>query len=164
MIFFLPVFAIAFTNLGSSQEFIDERSIGSWPGKTALSWSHILPLKDLNSTVVNTTGTSKIRVACQGNGAVDDGLTIEIRGSEEHLWLVVDERDDAVVRRQQTAVLRQDYPSFPKRGLGTNRCCLRRAESLRVTRDMGAIELLSAWGCADKERGKRALVGSGLSD
>jgi hypothetical protein len=37
MIFFLPVFAIAFTNLGSSQEFIDERSIGSWPGKTALS-------------------------------------------------------------------------------------------------------------------------------
>src|SRR2546422_5717476 len=63
MIFFLPVFAIAFTNLGSSQEFIDERSIGSWPGKTALSWGHILPLKDLVSTVVRTTGTSKIRVA-----------------------------------------------------------------------------------------------------
>jgi len=37
MIFFLPVFTIALTNLGSSQEFIDERSIGSWPGKTALS-------------------------------------------------------------------------------------------------------------------------------
>src|SRR5271169_1314963 len=63
MIFFLPVFAIAFTNLGSSQEFIDERSIGSWPGKTALSCGHILPLKDLVSTVVRTTGTSKIRVA-----------------------------------------------------------------------------------------------------
>src|SRR6266436_10448117 len=63
MIFFLPVFAIAFTNLGSSQEFIDERSIGSWPGKTALSCGHILPLKDLVSTVVRTTGTSKSRVA-----------------------------------------------------------------------------------------------------
>src|SRR6266436_1514904 len=63
MIFFLPVFAIAFTNLGSSQEFIDERSIGSWPGKTALSCGHIFPLKDLVSTVVRTTGTSKIRVA-----------------------------------------------------------------------------------------------------
>src|SRR5258708_6135235 len=62
-IFFLPVLTIAFTNLGSSQEFIDERSIGSWPGKMALSCGHILPLKDLVSTVVRTTGTSKIRVA-----------------------------------------------------------------------------------------------------
>jgi len=55
-----------------------------------------------------------------GNRAVDDGLTIEIRGSEDHLWLVVDERNDAIVGRQRTflttlymtVVLRQDYPSF----------------------------------------------------
>src|SRR5260370_3515799 len=63
MIFFLPVFAIAFTNLGSSQEFIDERSIRSWPGKTALGGGHIFPLNDLASTVVSATGPSKIRVA-----------------------------------------------------------------------------------------------------
>src|SRR3984893_11057499 len=63
MIFFLPVFAIAFTNLASSPEFIDERWIGCWLGKIALSCGHILPLKDLVSTVVRTTGTSKIRVA-----------------------------------------------------------------------------------------------------
>ena len=57
---------------------------------------------------------------CQGNCAVDDGLPIEIRDSEEHLWLVIDERNDAIVGRQQTflrtlymtVVLRQDCPSF----------------------------------------------------
>src|SRR5258708_21042431 len=62
-IFFLPVLWMAATKLLSSQEFIVERSIGSWSGNTALSCGQMLPLKLLVSTVVNTTGTSKIRVA-----------------------------------------------------------------------------------------------------
>ena len=60
------------------------------------------------------------RRLCQGDRAVDDRLTIEIRGSEEHLRLVIDERDDAIVGREQsffaalyaTVVLRHRY-RFP---------------------------------------------------
>src|SRR5258705_6441798 len=63
MTFFLPVFSIAATKFLSSHEFIEERSMGFCSGKTALSCGHMYPLKDLVSTVVRTTGTSKIRVA-----------------------------------------------------------------------------------------------------
>src|ERR1700761_119408 len=62
-IFFRPERSIAATKFLSSQEFIEERSIGSLPGKTARIWGHILPLKDLVSTVVSTTGTSKTLAA-----------------------------------------------------------------------------------------------------
>src|ERR1700742_2934384 len=62
-IFFLPVFSIAATKFLSSHEFIEERSMGLCSGKTALSCGHMLPLKLFVSTVVNTTGTSKMRVA-----------------------------------------------------------------------------------------------------
>src|ERR1700733_10578766 len=62
-IFFLPVFSMAAMKFLSSQEFIEERSMGSRFGKTALSCGHILPLKLLLSTVVSTTGRSKMRVA-----------------------------------------------------------------------------------------------------
>src|ERR1700683_1015194 len=62
-IFFRPVFSMAATKFLSSHESMEERSMGDWPGKIALSWGHMFPLKLLDSTVVNTTGTSKIRVA-----------------------------------------------------------------------------------------------------
>src|SRR5438105_15779443 len=62
-IFLRPVFSIAATNFGSSQEFIDVRSIGSCFGKTACICGHILPLKDLVSTVDSTTGNSKTLAA-----------------------------------------------------------------------------------------------------
>jgi len=45
------------------QEFMDERSIGSRPGKSVLSCGHIRPLNDLVSTVDRMVGTSKILVA-----------------------------------------------------------------------------------------------------
>src|SRR5260370_2876252 len=63
MTFFLPVFSIAATKFLSSQEFIEDRSVGSRSGKTALSCGHMFPLKLFVSTVGNTTGTSKMRVA-----------------------------------------------------------------------------------------------------
>ncbi len=63
MTFFLPVFSIAATKFLSSHEFIEERSMGFCSGKTALSCGHMFPLKLFVSTVVNTTGTSKMRVA-----------------------------------------------------------------------------------------------------
>src|ERR1700723_1676275 len=62
-IFFLPVFSMAATKFLSSHEFIEERSIGSRSGKIALSCGHIRPLKLLVSTVLSTTGRSKMRVA-----------------------------------------------------------------------------------------------------
>src|SRR6267154_5419606 len=62
-IFFRPIFSIAATKFLSSHEFIEDRSMGSRSGKTALSCGHMFPLKLFVSTVVNTTGTSKMRVA-----------------------------------------------------------------------------------------------------
>src|SRR5580700_10607117 len=62
-IFFLPVFSMAATKFLSSHEFIEERSIGSRPGKIALSCGHIRPLNALVSTVDRMVGTSKILVA-----------------------------------------------------------------------------------------------------
>src|SRR5256886_12997106 len=38
----------------------------------------------------------------EGDGIVDDRLTIEIRDAEEHLRLMVDERDNAIVLSQET--------------------------------------------------------------
>src|SRR5439155_18755944 len=38
---------------------------------------------------------------CEGDGVVDDRLAIEIRDTEHHLGLVIDECDDAIVRSQQ---------------------------------------------------------------
>jgi len=38
----------------------------------------------------------------EGDGIVDDRLTIEIRDAEKHLRLMVDERDDAIVLSQET--------------------------------------------------------------
>ncbi len=63
---FVPVvngLSIAATKFLSSQEFIEERSIGSCFGNTALIWGQRLPLKAFVSTVVSTTGTSKTLVA-----------------------------------------------------------------------------------------------------
>src|SRR5229473_1939914 len=57
-IFRRPLFSIAATKFLSSQEFIDERSIGTCFGKIAWICGHILPLKALVSTVESTTGTS----------------------------------------------------------------------------------------------------------
>ena len=37
---------------------------------------------------------------CEGDGVVDDRLAIEIRDTEDHLGLVIDECDDAIVRSQ----------------------------------------------------------------
>jgi len=62
-IFLRPVFSIAATKFLSSQEFMDERSMGSCPGNTARSCGHIFPLKDFVSTVVKTTGTSNTLAA-----------------------------------------------------------------------------------------------------
>src|SRR5258705_8547009 len=62
-IFLRPVRAIAATKFLSSQEFIDDRSIGSWFGNTAFIWGQIFPLKLFVSTVVSTTGTSNTWVA-----------------------------------------------------------------------------------------------------
>src|SRR5713226_6992295 len=56
-IFLRPVFSIAATKFLSSQEFIDDRSMGSCFGNTARICGHILPLKALVSTVESTTGT-----------------------------------------------------------------------------------------------------------
>src|ERR1700744_5030072 len=62
-IFLRPVFSIAATKFLSSQEFIEDRSIGSCPGNTARSCGHMFPLNDFVSTVVRTTGTSNTLVA-----------------------------------------------------------------------------------------------------
>src|SRR5258705_2364887 len=62
-IFLRPVRSIAATKFLSSQEFIEDRSIGSCFGKTAFIWGQIFPLKLFVSTVVSTTGTSNTRVA-----------------------------------------------------------------------------------------------------
>src|SRR5258705_12977582 len=62
-IFLRPVRSIAATKFLSSQEFIEDRSIGSWFGNTALIWGQIFPLKLFVSTVVSTTGTSNTCVA-----------------------------------------------------------------------------------------------------
>src|SRR5258707_1021091 len=79
-IFLRPLFSIAATKFLSSHEFMDERSMGSFPGNTARSCGHIFPLKDFVSTVVKTTGTSNTLAAmsCQG---LDDkvGVATEFR-------------------------------------------------------------------------------------
>src|ERR1700741_4909974 len=62
-IFFLPVFWIAATKLSSSQEFMDERSIGVWPCSAANRTGQVLPLKLLVSTLDSTTGTPNTRAA-----------------------------------------------------------------------------------------------------
>src|SRR5712692_7402624 len=58
-IFFFPLFSMAATKSLSSQEFIEDRSMGVCFGKIAWICGHILPLKLLVSTVLSTTGTSK---------------------------------------------------------------------------------------------------------
>src|ERR1700740_1087670 len=63
MTFFLPVFSIAATKFLSSHEFIEERSVWFCRRKTALSCGRMFPLQLFVSTVVNTTGTQKMRVA-----------------------------------------------------------------------------------------------------
>ncbi len=63
---------------------------------------HMFPLKGFFvSTVVNTTGTSKIRVAlARATALLMIGLPVEVRGSEQHLGLMVDDNgDDAIVGR-----------------------------------------------------------------
>jgi hypothetical protein len=62
-IFLRPLFSIAATKFSSSQEFMDERSMGSCPGNTARNCGHMFPLKDFVSTVVKTTGTSNTLAA-----------------------------------------------------------------------------------------------------
>src|SRR6266436_2118400 len=62
-IFLRPVRSIAATKFLSSQEFMEDRSIGSWFGNTASIWGQIFPLKLFTSTVVSTTGTSNTCVA-----------------------------------------------------------------------------------------------------
>src|ERR1700730_15691735 len=62
-IFRRPLFSIAATKFLSSQEFIDERSIGTCFGNIAWICGQILPLKALVSTVESTLGTSNTLVA-----------------------------------------------------------------------------------------------------
>src|SRR5229473_370928 len=62
-IFLRPVRWIAATKFLSSQEFIEERSMGSCFGNTDLIWGQRLPLKLFVSTVVSTTGTSNTLAA-----------------------------------------------------------------------------------------------------
>ena len=42
------------------------------------------------------------RCLTKGDGVVDDGLPVEIRSSEQHLGLMVDERHDTVIRCQES--------------------------------------------------------------
>src|SRR6202011_21907 len=103
MTFFLPVFSIAATKFLSSHEFIEERSMGSCSGKTALSCGHMFPLKLFVSTVVNTTGTSKMRVALARATVllmIDCLSKFEVPNS---IWgMMVDERHDTVIRCQES--------------------------------------------------------------
>lgn len=86
----------------------------------------MLPLKLLVSTVVNTTGTSKIRVAlARATVLLMIDSAVEVRGSEQHLGLMVDERHDTVVRCEESffsafdasVILRHGFPFFLKRVL-----------------------------------------------
>jgi len=61
------------------------------PGTRIESGGHRFPLKLFVSTVVSTTGTS-----------VNDLLAIKVTRSEQHLWLVIDQRHDAVVGREKS--------------------------------------------------------------
>ena len=38
----------------------------------------------------------------EGDGAVDDRLPVEVRGSEQHLGLMIDERHNTVVRCEES--------------------------------------------------------------
>src|SRR5262245_40772998 len=58
-----PAEATAATKASSSQLFIDERSIGAWPGKMAWTCGHMNPLKAALSTVDSTVGTPNTRAA-----------------------------------------------------------------------------------------------------
>src|SRR5438132_184504 len=62
-IFFRPVFSIAATKFLSSQEFMEERSMGTWFGKIAWICGQRFPLNAFVSTVLRTTGTSKTLAA-----------------------------------------------------------------------------------------------------
>ena len=79
------------------------RSIGVCFGKMAWICGHMLPLKPLVSTVLRTTGMSKTRAAFERATLL---LMIAWRSkfgdAEEHLRLEVDQRDDAVVGREQS--------------------------------------------------------------
>jgi len=82
---------------------MEDRSIGSWFGNTASICGQIFPLKLFTSTVVSTTGTLNTWVAfASGHGVVNDRLSIEVADSEQHLRLIVNQRDNAVVGRQES--------------------------------------------------------------
>src|SRR5262245_16059443 len=55
--FFLPVASIALRNWGSSQEFIELRSITFCPGNTSSNCGQTYPLNDSVSTADKTVGT-----------------------------------------------------------------------------------------------------------
>src|ERR1700684_4342691 len=101
-IFLRPVFSMAATKFLSSHASIEERSMGSRLGKIALSCGQIIPLKLLVSTVVNTTGTSKMRVALARATVL---LMVDCRSKFEvpkHLGLMIDERHDTVIRCEES--------------------------------------------------------------
>jgi len=49
----------------------------------------MLPLKDFVSTVVSTQAHQHSGSFRKRDGVVDDCLSVEIRRSKEHLWLMV---------------------------------------------------------------------------
>ena len=77
--------------------------MGTWFGKTALICGQIFPLKLLLSTVLRTTGRAEHPCRFrERDGVVDDRLAVEIGNAKEHLRLMVDQRDHAIVRGQQS--------------------------------------------------------------
>ena len=77
-IFLRPVLLIAATKFASSQEFIDERSIGDWP-KDRLDLRPHIAAEALVSTVDRTTGTSNVFAALlEYEIVVDDRLGVEV--------------------------------------------------------------------------------------
>ena len=77
--------------------------MGTWFGNTALICGQIFPLKLLLSTVLRTTGRANTLAAfASATVLLMIDWRFEIRNAKEHLRLVIDQRDHAIVRGQQS--------------------------------------------------------------
>ena len=93
----------------------------------------MFPLKDFVSTVVSTTGTSNTLGSFpKSDGVVNDCLAVEIRCSEQHLWLMVNERNNTVIGREKSLLAKLGTISFRLMNNSLISPCSRAGHSLHV--------------------------------
>ena len=76
--------------------------MGVWSGKMAWSCGPDIPAKAFRFDGGKHNGNVEYSDGFrESHDVVNDSLTVKVAGSEQHLWLMVDQRHNAILRSQQ---------------------------------------------------------------